>query len=95
MMILNMASLSFKIVKTKEQVGWKWMKKFTEESLKDCALAEDGKVSIDFEIASPFKLFNKCIGLQGLLSMLKVESESRNLSKQFCCLVDGTKNSIF
>ena len=41
-----------KIAKRKEQVEWKSMKKFTEEPLKKCALA-DGKVSIDFEIPSP------------------------------------------
>ena len=33
------------------------------------------EVSIDFEIASAFNVFNKCIGLQGLLSMLEIESE--------------------
>ena len=36
--------------KTKEQVEWEWMQKFTEEPLKECALVEDGKVSIDFGI---------------------------------------------
>ena len=51
------------------------MKKFTEEPLKDCALAEVGKVSIDFEIALPFKVLSKCIRFQSLLSMLKIESE--------------------
>ena len=33
------------------------------------------EVSIDFEIASAFNVFNKCIGFQGLLSMLEIESE--------------------
>ena len=35
------------------------MQKFTEEPLIECALAEDGKVNTDFEIPSPFKLFNQ------------------------------------
>ena len=65
----------FKIAETKEQVEWKWIKKFIEEPLKECALADDGKVRIDFEISSPFKVFNKCIGFQGLFSVLKIESE--------------------
>lgn len=43
--------------------------------MKECVQAEDGKVSIDFEIASAFNVFNKFIGLQGLLSMLEIESE--------------------
>lgn len=64
-----------KTVETKEQVEWKWMKKFTEEPLKECALADDCKVRIDFEIPSPFKVFNECIGFQGLFSVLKIESE--------------------
>ena len=39
------------------------MKKFPEKPLKEYVLAEDGKVRIDFQSASPFKVFNKCIGL--------------------------------
>ena len=39
------------------------VKKFTEYTLKECALAEDGKASIDFEILSSFKVFNNCTEL--------------------------------
>ena len=63
----------FNITKTKEQVSWKCMKKFTEELLTESALTEKG--SINFDIPSPFKVFNKCFGLQGLLPMLKIESD--------------------
>ena len=63
----------FNITKTKKQISWKCMMKFTEELLKKSALIENG--SINFDIPSPFKVFNKCFGLQGLLPMLKIESD--------------------
>ena len=59
------------VVKTKEQVELKRMKKWIERM----CVGRRWEVSIDFEIASAFNVFNKCIGLQGLLSMLEIESE--------------------
>ena len=54
------------------------MQKFTEEPLIECALAEDGKVNTDlkFLLLSNYSINLKSIGLQGLLSILKIESES-------------------
>ena len=83
------------ILKMTNHSVWKWMTKFTEEPLKECALAEYGKVSIDFEIASPFKVFNKCIGLQGLLSMLKIESEKYAAQNGRECEVSEEEFSAF
>ena len=57
------------VVKTKEQVELKRMKKWIERT----CIGRRWEVSI--EIASAFNVFNKCIGLQGFLSMLEIESE--------------------
>ena len=67
------------------------MKKFTEELLKESALAEDG--SINSDIPSLFKVFNKCFGLQGLLPTLKIES-SRYLPKTVVILRYQMKNLV-
>ena len=64
-----------KIAKPKDQLQWSWRKRFNDEPLKECSLTTNGEVNIRFECPSPYKVFNECIGLNGLLTMLKTESE--------------------
>ena len=54
---------------------WKWNKRFEKPALKKCSLAEEGIVNINFENPSPFKVFAETIGLEGLLTLKKIESE--------------------
>ena len=63
-----------KLVKQKEPV-WKWRKRFVETPLQPCSLNEEGVVNIQVENTTPYDVFTKCIGLPGLLSMIKMESE--------------------
>ena len=43
--------------------------------MEKCVFAEDGIVNIDVQDPSPMKVFAKTVGLEGLLSLLKTESE--------------------
>ena len=54
---------------------WKWRKGFAKTSLQPCSLKEEGVVDMQTENVTPFEKFSKCIGLPGLLSMMKIESE--------------------
>ena len=54
---------------------WKWRKGFAKTSLQPCSLKEEGVVDMQTENVTPFEEFSKCIGLPGLLSMMKIESE--------------------
>ena len=54
---------------------WKWRKQFKRAYVEKCVFAEDGIVNIDVQDPSPMKVFAKTVGLEGLLSLLKTESE--------------------
>ena len=43
--------------------------------MKKCSLAEEGIVNINFENPSSFQLYTETIGLEGLLTLIKIESE--------------------
>ena len=60
--------------KQKEPV-WKWRKRFAKAPLQLCSWKEEGVVNMQTENVTPFEAFSKCIGLSGLLSMVKIESE--------------------
>ena len=60
--------------KQKEPV-WKWRKVFAKTPLQPCSLKEEGVVNMQTKNVTPFEAFSKCIGLPGLLSMMKIESE--------------------
>ena len=62
------------LAKQKEPV-WKWRKRFAKTPLQPCSLKEEGVVNMQTENLTPFEAFSKCIGLPGLLSMMKIESE--------------------
>ena len=62
------------LVKQKEPV-WKWTKRFAKTLLQPCSLKEEGVVNMQTENVTPFEAFSKCVGLPGLLSMMKIESE--------------------
>ena len=59
--------------KQKEPV-WKWRKRFAKTPLQPCSLKEEGVVNMQTENVTPFEAFSKCVGLPGLLSMMKIES---------------------
>ena len=54
---------------------WKWRKRFAKTPLQPCSLKEEGVVNMQTENVTPFEAFSKCIGLPGLLFMMKIESE--------------------
>ena len=62
------------LAKQKEPV-WKWRKRFAKTPLQPCSLKEEGLVNMQTENVTPFEAFSKCIGLLGLLSMMKIEYE--------------------
>ena len=62
------------LAKQKEPV-WKWRKRFAKTPLQPCSLKEEGVVNMQTKNVIPFEAFSKCIGLPGLLSMVKIESE--------------------
>ena len=62
------------LAKQKEPV-WKWRKRFAKTPLQPCSLKEEDVVNMQTENVTPFKTFSKCIGLAGLLSMMKIEFE--------------------
>ena len=62
------------LAKQKEPV-WKWRKVFAKTPLQPCSLKEEGVANMQTENVTPFEAFSKCIGLPGLLSMMKIESE--------------------
>ena len=55
------------LAKQKEPV-WKWRKRFAKTPLQPCSYMKTENVT-------PFEAFSKCIGLPGLLSMMKIKSE--------------------
>ena len=59
----------------KKDVVWKWNMHFEKPALKKCSLAEEGIVNINLENPSPFYIFTETIGLEGLLTLIKIESE--------------------
>ena len=54
---------------------WKWRKRFAKTPLQPCSLKEEGVVNMQTENVTPFEAFSKCIGLPGLLSVMKIEFE--------------------
>ena len=54
---------------------WKWRKQFKRAYVEKCVFAEDGIVNIDVQDPSSMQVFAKTVGLEGLLSLLKTESE--------------------
>ena len=54
---------------------WKWRKQFRRAYVEKCVFAEDGVVNIDVQDPSPMQVFAKTVGLEGLLSLLKTESD--------------------
>ena len=54
---------------------WKWNKRFEKPGLKKYSLTEGGRVNINLENPSPFQVFTETIGLQGLLTLIKIKSE--------------------
>ena len=61
------------LAKQKEPV-WKWRKRFAKTPVQLCSLKEEGVVNVQTENVAPFEAFSKCIGLPGLLSMMKIEN---------------------
>ena len=55
--------------------NWKWRRRFREQEIKNCSLTEEGIVNITLENPSPLQVFAEAIGLEGLLTLIKVESE--------------------
>ena len=62
------------LAKQKEPV-WKWRKRFAKTPLQPCSLKEESVVNMQTKNVTPFEAFSKCIGLPGLLSMMKIKSE--------------------
>ena len=54
---------------------WKWRKQFKRAYVEKCVFAEDGVVNIDVQDPSSMQVFAKTVGLEGLLSLLKTESD--------------------
>ena len=52
---------------------WKWRKRFAKTQLQPCSLKEEGVVNMQRENVTSFEPLSKCIGLPGLLSMMKIE----------------------
>ena len=69
---------------TKADKEWKRRKQFERAYVEKYVFAEDGIVNIDVQDPSPMQVFAKTGGLEGLLSLLKTESE-RSLSKMEEC----------
>ena len=54
---------------------WKWRKQFKRAYVKKFVFAEDSIVNINVQDPSPMQVFAKTVDLEGLLSLLKTESE--------------------
>ena len=54
---------------------WTQKKRFKRAYVEKCVFAEDGIVNIDVQDPSSMQVFAKTVGLEGLLSLLKTESE--------------------
>ena len=59
----------------KSDKEWKWRKQFKKAYIEKCVFAEDGIVNIADQEPSPEQVFAKMVDLEGLLSLLKTESE--------------------
>ena len=60
---------------SKNDKEWKWRKQFKRAYVAKCVFAEDGIDNIDVHDPSPRQVFAKTVGLEGLFSLLKTESE--------------------
>ena len=54
---------------------WKWRKQFKRAYVEKFVFAEDIIVNINVQDPSPMQVFAKMVDLEGLLSLLKTESE--------------------
>ena len=54
---------------------WKLRKRFAKTPLQPCSLKEEGVVNMQTKNVTPFETFSKYIGLPGLPSMTKIQSE--------------------
>ena len=55
--------------------NWKWRRRFREQEIMNSSLTEEGIVNITLENPSTLQVFAETIGLEGLLTLIKVESE--------------------
>lgn len=60
---------------TTKVFDWKWKKQYKKPTTKTCTLTEEGIVNIRLENPSPLQVFSETIGLAGLLTLIKTESE--------------------
>lgn len=58
-----------------KQPDWKWRKQYKTSAIKKCTLAEEGILNIELENPSPLQVFSETVGLEGLLTLIKTESE--------------------
>ena len=58
-----------------EKFNWKWRKQYNPTAVKACTLAEEGILNIVFENPSQLQIFSEAVGLEGLLTLIKNESE--------------------
>ena len=59
----------------KSKKEWKWRKQFRKVNVEKCKFTEKGIVNIDIEGPSPMQVFSKTVGLDGMLLLIKTESE--------------------
>ena len=64
---------SLQVPKTDKE--WNWRKQFKRAYVAKCVFAEDIIDNIDVHDPSPVQVFAKTVGLEGLFSLLKTESE--------------------
>ena len=60
---------------TVKQPNWTWKKQFKPLEIKKCTFAEEGIININLENPSPLQVFSETVGLEGLLTLIKTESE--------------------
>ena len=60
---------------SEKKFNWKWRKQYNPTAVKACTLAEEGILNIVFESPSPLQIFSETVGLEGLLTLIKTESE--------------------
>ena len=69
----NVPLSSLQVAKADKE--WKWRKQFKRAYVEKCVFAEDGTVNIDVQDPLSMQVFAKMVGLEGLLSLWKTESE--------------------
>ena len=69
----NVPLSSLQVAKADKE--WKWRKQFKRAYVEKRVFAEDGTVNIDVQDPLSMQVFAKMVGLEGLLSLWKTESE--------------------